>query len=651
MTDKSTIKPITADDPEAKSADVIAANLYKLKELFPEAVTEDGVNVDVLNQLIGKTVSDAEEKYGLTWFGKRKARQLALTPSTGTLRPCPEESVDWDTTQNLFIEGDNLEVLKLLQKSYANKVKLIYIDPPYNTGRDFIYPDDFRDSVRNYKQLTGQIDTEGNAISSNSDTLGRFHTNWLNMLYPRLRLARNLLNDSGVIAISIDDTELPNVRKLCDDVFGEENFVANVIWKKRSTPPNDKTIGTQHDYIVIYCKRMDGVELNLRERTEEQIDRYKNSDNHIKGPWAASDLTANVKGGRFVESLYFPITNPNTGEEHYPSAHGNWRFNRERIERLLANDEIYFGADGKGKPMLKRFLCDIKEGITWTTLWDFAPYNTQGSQEMRALLGSSTMFENPKPSGLLEHVLKLGMSQDGIILDFFAGSCSTAQAAMDMNASDGGTRRFVMVQLPEPCPPQSDPYRAGFITIAAIGKERIRKCGEAIREALANVQRKNAEKLPGTMPDVPKIDVGFRVFKLDASNIRAWNPDPDDLEGTLQDHTEHLVPGRSEVDVLYELLLKLGLDLAVPIETRQIAGKNLHSIGAGTLFACLAESVSRDDVEAVAQEIINWHKELSPEGETTIVFRDSGFVDDVAKSNLAAILVQAGFDETRIRSL
>lgn len=411
---------ITHGDPLTHSVDLISENIEALKALFPEIVVEGKIDFDVLRQILGAQVDEREEKYGLNWHGKRKARQLALTPSTGTLRPCPEESVDWDTTRNLMIEGDNLEVLKLLQKSYSGKVKLIYIDPPYNTGKDFVYPDNFQDNIKNYLELTGQV--EGGArITSNPESSGRFHTDWLNMMYPRLKLARSLLRDDGVIFVSIDDGELDNLRVLFNEVFGEENFVVQIIWRKRSTPPNDKTIGANHDYIVCFAKDILAVGLNLRERSEEQIGRYRNPDNHPKGPWAPGDLMANVKGGRFVKSLYFPIVNPNTGEEHYPGTNGNYRFSADTVARLIANNEIWFGDDGCGKPKLKRFLCDVKEGVTYPSIWDFVPLNTSGSNEMTEIFNNPTVFESPKPVGLIQEIIRLGADNDSVILDFFGG--------------------------------------------------------------------------------------------------------------------------------------------------------------------------------------------------------------------------------------
>jgi adenine-specific DNA-methyltransferase len=486
-----------------------------------------------------------------------------------------------------MIEGDNLEVLKLLQKSYAGKVKLIYIDPPYNTGKDFVYPDDYRDNIKNYLELTGQVGGDGRKLSSNTEASGRFHTDWLNMMYPRLKLARNLLRDDGAIFISVDDGELDNLRKVCAEVFGEENFIVQIIWKKRSTPPNDKIIGANHDYIVCYAKDAGVVSLRLRERSEGQLERYRNPDKHPKGPWAPGDLMANVKGGRFVKSLFFVIVNPQTGDEHYPGTNGNWRFSAETIAKLLANNEIYFGEDGRGKPKLKRFLCDVKDGITYSSIWDFVPLNTNGSNEMGEIFGNPTIFESPKPIGLIQELLKLGTTPDAVVMDFFAGSGTTGHAVFAENIADSGMRRFVLVQLPEVPPSGSEAEKAGYSTIAGLTKERLRRAGKKIRE------------------DNPMFagDLGFRVFKLASTNIREWDPDRDDLPKTLQESVEHLKTDRTEADILFEVLLKLGLDLTVPIERKTIAGKTVHSIGGGALIVCLAEKMSRDEIEPIAHGI------------------------------------------------
>ncbi|HNX77491.1 MAG TPA: site-specific DNA-methyltransferase [Candidatus Rifleibacterium sp.] len=611
-----------------KSLDVVTENIARLKELFPDIVTDGKIDFDALKEVLGEFIDGRDERYSFTWNGKSKAKLLAQTPSTGTLRPCPEESVDWDTTKNIFIEGDNLEVLKLLQKSYYKKIKMIYIDPPYNTGKDFVYKDDFRDNIKNYKQITGQLDSEGKNISNNPETSGRYHTDWLNMMYPRLKVARNLLRDDGVIFISIDDNEVFNLRKLCDEIFGEENFVANIIWKKRSTPPNDKKIGAQHDYIVLYSKTSSEKALNLKERTEEQTERYTNPDNHPKGPWASGDLMANVKGGRFVKSLYFPIVNPRTGKEHYPSSNGNWRFNKEKIDELIKNDEIYFGANDDGRPKLKRFLSEVKAGITWTTLWDFVPFNTQGSSEMADIFGNLSVFENPKPVGLIYQMILAGSGEKDIILDFFAGSSTSAVATFQANQRPGAMRKFISIQLPEVVNQEAEAYKAGYKTIAEIGKERIRRAAKKIKE-------KN--------PDYEG-DLGFKVFKLDSTNIKPWEADQNLDEKTLESYIDNIKADRSESDVLYEILLKYGLDLTLPIKEHMLAGQKVFDIGMGALLVCLGNEIT----PALADEIVKLYKELAPEV-VRVILRDSGFKDDVAKTNVVQILKQA--DIQHIRSL
>ncbi len=655
--DKPTMTPITADDPEAKSADVVAGNMEKLKALFPEAMSEDGVNVDVLNQLIGRTVTDADEKYGLNWHGKRKVRQLALTPSTGTLRPCPEESVDWDATQNVFIEGDNLEVLKLLQKSYANKVKMIYIDPPYNQDADVVYQDDFTDNIRNYQILTGQIESDGRSLTSARDSSGRYHTNWLNMLYPRLKLARNLLREDGVILCSIDDGEVHHLKTIMAEVFGEENFLAILIWNKQHSQQQG-LFKRYHEYIVAFAKRAElldnigGGEGEINAGAMKKISRGNPASDYtfpagvrfdaadgleLTGTYGDTETVTVVEGRLICE-------NGKTAEE--VTLRAGWT-QRNQMDSWFAGEETY---DTKGQKVLEFYFNGAgklkcrKERTKITPPSILPEYGMVSSQTgyVAELMGAS-VFPTPKPVAMLSDFLKWFVEEGDLAMDFFAGSGTTGEAVFRSHV--GGTGgRFILVQLPEPLDPAVPDQKVAAEYCEAM--QRPRNIAELTKERLRRAGKKVREENP-----LFEGDVGFRAYKLDTSNIRAWNPDPDDLEGTLHAHTEHLASGRSETDVLYELLLKLGLDLAVPIETREVEGKDVHAVGAGTLFACLAESISRDDVEALAQAIIDWHKELAPEGETTIVFRDSGFADDVAKSNLAAILVQAGFDDTRIRSL
>ena len=513
------MKVITADDPETKSADIIAENIERLKELFPEVVTEDGVNVDVLQQLIGrKPITDAEEKYGLNWHGKRKARQLALTPSTGTLRPCPEDSVDWDTTQNLMIEGDNLEVLKLLQKSYAGKVKMIYIDPPYNTGKDFVYQDNFQDNIKNYQELTGQVDG-GQKISSNTESSGRFHTDWLNMMYPRLKLSRNLLREDGVIFISIDDNELSNLRELCNDVFGEENFIDCLIWRKIYGIKNDSTMFSKsHDYIIVYSRNTEIWRPNLLPRTEKQNERYKNPDNDIRGPWKSGDFT----GIGETQSCIYSINTPG-GRLVTPPQGKRWIVAENTFEQLVNDNRIWFGPEGTNVPAIKRFLSEVKDGIIQSTFLDYTEvgHSDEANKELKTLLGGS-FFDYPKPTRLLYRLVHLGSNNNDIILDFFAGSGTTGHAIMTQNADNNSNRHYILVQLPEHLDPKNKDQKiaADFCdmlkkprNIAELTKERLRRAGTKIKA------------------DNPLFagDTGFRVFKLDSSNIRAWDPSASDL--------------------------------------------------------------------------------------------------------------------------
>ncbi len=620
-------------EPEdGQSTDIVAENIEQLKALFPEAFTEDGVNFETLRQLLGdaRVLDEGEEKYGLNWHGKKKARQIALTPSTGTLLPCPEESVDWDTTQNLFIEGDNLEVLKLLQKSYANKIKMIYIDPPYNTGKEFIYPDRFQDNLDTYLKYTGQVDDEGMKFSSNTESTGRKHTNWLNMMYPRLKLAKNLLREDGVIFISIDDHEQDNLKKLCNEIFGEENFVANVIWQRAFAPKNDaKYLSDSHDHLLIYGKILNSFVAGRLGRTEEADARYKNYDDDPRGVWISDNLTVKT----YSKKYDYPITTPG-GRVVTPSHGSCWRVSMERFEELKNDNRIWFGEEGNNVPRLKRFLSEVQEGMVPTTLWLHTEvgHNQEGRQEVKELFDGKGYFDGPKPVRYLDRILKVAnLNNTDLVLDFFAGSASTAHAVLNSNVSNNESQKFIMVQLPEPCEESSEAFSAGYKTIAEIGKDRIRLAANKIR-------KENTDY---------KGDLGFKVFKLASSNIKAWSPDRDDLDKTLFDHKEHLVESRGEQDVLYELLLKRGVDLTVPIESKSIGGKSVYSIGYGVLFACLDETITRKDVETLGQGIIDWFKELEPSSETHVFFRDSAFADDVAKTNLAAILEQNGLTHVR----
>jgi adenine-specific DNA-methyltransferase len=621
------VKPIIADDPLARSGDIVSGNIEQLNALFPDAFIEGKIDFDVLRQLLGGTVDNGEEKYGLNWHGKRQARRLALTPSNGTLRPCPEESMDWSTTQNLMIEGDNLEVLKLLQKSYAGKVKLIYIDPPYNTGKDFVYPDNYQDNIKNYLELTGQVES-GARLSSNTEASGRYHTDWLNMMYPRLLAARALLRNDGAVFISIDDSEQPELRLMCDDVFGGENFVATIVWQKTYSAANNKQgVDAMHDYVLAYG-RSDSFVTRLFPRTEKQDEAYTNPDNDPRGVWKAVDATR----GEHRDYAFFALTTP-AGKEVFPAQGRSWVFTKEELPNLKADNRLWFGKDGTNKPSLKLFLTEVKQGLVPTTWWTHADagHNDEAKKELKALFPERVPFETPKPTRLIRRIATLATSGDeeAIVLDFFAGSGTTGDAILQQNAGDAGNRRHIAVQLQEPT--DQEDYR----TISDLTKERLRRAAKRIKA--------ENPMFAG--------DLGFRVFKLDSSNIRTWEPDRNDLAGTLDESVNHLKSGRSEGDVLYEVLLKLGLDLCVPIEQKTMAGKTVHSVGGGALFACLAPEIGSREVDEIGRGISEWHKALAPADpdKTQVVFRDSAFADDVAKTNITAILEQHGL--TNVRSL
>jgi len=605
--------------------DIAEENINALKNLFPDVFTEDKIDFDKLKQVLGKYVDDEKERYNFTWNGKGKALRLAQTPSSATLRPCVEESKNWDTTDNLYIEGDNLEVLKLLQKSYYGKVKMIYIDPPYNTGKDFVYSDDFLDTIGNYKATTGQVDDSGRSNSSNSETSGRFHTDWINMVYPRLRLARNLLSEDGVIFISIDDNEIANLIKICNEIFGESNFLGNIIWQKKSSPQNDANkISAVHDYILFYCKNFEKYRMNLIPRTAEQISKFKNPDNDTRGVWTAGDLSSKTK----ASGHSYPIQAPG-GTIYYPPTGRQWAPSSETFSKLLAENRIYFGIGQNSQPKLKQFLSEIQQGIVPTTLWlkEYVGDNTRAVRELREL---NIEFDSPKPVSLIEYSLKVGSDKDSLILDFFSGSTTTAHAVMQLNAEDGGNRKFIMVQLPESTPEKSEAYNAGYKNICEIGKERIRRAGEKIK---AETGKKD-------------LDIGFKVFKLDSSNIKKWQPDADNINMSLSDFIDNYVEGRTEQDVVYEILLKMGLELTVPVEEYEFSGKKVYSAGFGALMICTDDDITAD----VSKGMIELHQKLRPEV-WKVVFKDNGFATDSVKTNVRENLKTAGLAEDNFTTI
>ncbi len=642
------MEKIAARDPETRSADLVAANVARLGTLFPEAFTEGRMDFEVLRHLLGDAVDERPEKYGLNWNGKRHARQLALTPSTGTLRPCPEESVNWAVTQNLMIEGDNLEVLKLLQKSYTGSVKLIYIDPPYNTGKDFIYPDDYRDSIRNYLQLTGQVDGKGRKLSSNTEASGRFHTAWLNMMYPRLKLARNLLSHDGVLLVSINDMEVASLRFLLAEVFGEKNFLCQFVWNNEGNVDQQSKIKGVHEYIVAFAKRIEEVakpsviDPNIEETSKLFNEEIENSitKNGPKNPPSKVTLPSGFPAA-FTEGVIPVRTDqwPHVLDEvvvregqlqQAATVKSGWS-SRNLLELYIANGCIPI-QDNDGK--------QTRFALTETgAIYGYkARSELQGhvlsvirnvgttKQNSNMLKKWGIRFSYPKPVLLLRYLAQVFTSPGGddLVLDLFAGSGTMGHAVLDLNAKDGGHRRFVLVQFPEPTGDVSGELR----TLFDVCRKRV-EC--AVKEHAASESG----------------STGFRVLRLDSSNIEAWDPDPAQLEESLQTALTHVKLDRTEQDIFHELLLKLGLDLCVVIETRTITGKSVHAAGAGALIACLDQIISRDDVEELGLGIADWHDALVAGGQSTVVFRDSAFIDDVAKTNLAAILKQRGVGDIR----
>lgn len=608
------------DKFNGQSMDMEQAERDKLQALFPQCFSEGKLDIDKLLNLCGEYIDNDFEKYKFEWLGKTECYRLAGKRSTGTLRPNEDESVNWATTRNLYIEGDNLEVLKLLQTAYFRKVKMIYIDPPYNTGNDFVYADDFRDPISRYKEVTQQT------TKSNPETMGRYHTNWLNMMFPRLRLAANLLRDDGVIFISIDDNEQHNMRKMCDEVFGEENFLGNIIWQKKYAAKSDsKYLSESHDFILLYAKSLVDCTINRLPKTAKQNDRYKNIDNDPRGPWKPD----NVLRREYREYAYFPVTLP-SGEEVYPPSGTSWRYTKEKFAELIADNRIWFGRDGTSRPAYKRFLSEVSDSMPATTFWSFEDvgHNDSANKEIRSLFDSGVPFDTPKPSSLIRQMLQIATdpSDGDIILDFFSGSATTAHAVMQLNAEDGGNRRYIMVQLPEICDENSEAYKAGYKNICEIGKERIRRAGAKILESSGQVKLGDEDK--------PPLDVGFRCFKLDTSNLVAWDatPIPDgDLQtlwGRFDALSNTLKAGRSDMDIVFEVMLKMGVPLDIPVLPITVNDKKVYSIGEGTkLLVCLDSGITPEDMEAMC--------DLAP---AKIIAAEEGFVDDTALSNAHYIL-------------
>ena len=609
------------DKLRMQSSNGVEDNITKIAQLFPDCVTEtvderNGqpkhlIDFEKLKQnLSDSVISERAERYQFTWPDKSKAILLANSPINATLRPCREDSVDFDNTQNLYIEGDNLDVLKCLKETYLHKVKMIYIDPPYNTGNDFVYEDDFAQSSEEYLANSGQFDEQGNRMFTNAESNGRFHTDWLNMIYPRLKVARDLLTDDGVIFISIDDTEVENLRKVCDEVFGEQNFIATLVWERAYSPKNDaKFISNSHDYILMFAKRIDSFHIGRLERTAEANARYSNPDNDPRGDWKPSDMSVKT----YNAECDYPITCP-SGRVVEPPAGRCWSLSRNAFRERLQDNRIWFGTDGNSVPCIKRFLRELKfDGMAPTSILFYKEvgHSQEGAKEVTALFGDKGVFDGPKPVRLLQRLLTLAnLKDDSIVLDFFSGSASTAHAVMKMNAEKQKHCPFIMVQLPEHISEKKK--EQGYETVCEIGKERIRRAGKKIKE-----------ESPLTTQD---LDTGFRVLKLDSTNMQDIYYSPKDIsQADLFSQVDNVKPDRTG-DLLFQVMLELGATLDSKIETTTVAGKTIYNVAEGYLVACFDPDVTDDVVKSIAQ--------MQP---AYAVLRDTSMKDDSTATNFEQI--------------
>ncbi len=620
------------DKMRMESVDMTAQNVEKIGALFPNCITETvdengkpkkAINFELLRQMLSEDVLDGDEAYEFTWVGKKAAIVEANKPIRKTLRPCKEESVDWDTTENLYIEGDNLEVLKLLQESYLGKVKLIYIDPPYNTGVDFIYRDDFAEDSVEYEERLGSVDEYDNRLFKNTDTNGRFHSDWCSMIYSRLAIAQSLLADDGIIIISIDDNEIKNMRNICDEIFGESNFVTTIVWQKIHSIKNDaKYFSENHEYAVVYAKQINSIKINLLPRTEEMNSRYKNPDNDPRGPWQSGDLVAS--GER--SNGHFIITSPKSGKTFDVPAGKHWVYSEENLRRLVSDNQIWFGEDGNSFPRKKRFLSDVQDGRTPSTLWlaEEVGHNQSATREVKALFDDKKIFDFPKPVDYIKQFIRIATDKDSIVLDFFSGSATTAHALMQLNSEDGGKRRFILVQLPEMIPEDNEAVKHGYKTICDIGIDRIRRAGKKIKD----------ENPLGTQD----LDVGFRVFELADSNMNDVYYGVNEYEqGMLSLLESNIKSDRNDLDLLFGCLLEWGLPLSLPYSSESIEGCTVHNYNDGDLIACFDENVPESVIKAIAKK-----------RPLRAVFRDSSFANSPSKINVGEIFKMLAPD-TRVK--
>ena len=621
------------DKLNMQTTNIVDENIKRIGDLFPNCLTERlndegkpevAIDFDQLRQELSKDIVEgAEERYQFTWPDKRNAIRLANAPTTDTLRPCRAESVDFDNTQNLYIEGDNLQVLKLLRENYLGKVKMIYIDPPYNTGNDFVYNDDFSQSAGEYMHNSGQEDEEGNRLVTNSESNGRFHTDWVNMIYPRLKVAKDLLSDDGVIFISIDDCEQRNLRILCDEVFGESNFVTQIVWQKIHSIKNDaRYFSENHEYALIYARNKERYKVELLPRTAEMNERYKNPDNDPRGPWQSGDLVAS--GER--SNGHFIITSPKTGKTFDVPQGKHWVYSEPNLKKLVEDNQIWFGEDGNSFPRKKRFLSDVQDGRTASTIWlsEEVGHNQTATREVKQLFDDNKYFDFPKPVSYIKQMLMVSTKNEDLILDFFSGSATTAHAVMQLNAEDGGKRMFIMVQLPEATDEKSEAYKAGYKNICEIGKERIRRAGKKIKD-----------ESPLTTQD---LDTGFRVLKLDTSNMQDvyYTPAEFNEQKLFDDNIKPDRLGNDGEDLLFQTMIELGIELSAKIEKRSIAGKAVWSVSDGYLMACFDEEVNETTITEIARQHPYY-----------FVMRDSSLANDQVADNFEQIWEEYSKDTVR----
>lgn len=603
-------------------------SIARIRELFPSCVTEVkddngqlkfNIDFDLLRQELSESIVEGpQERYHLNWPGKREALLAANAPIAKTLRPCRESSVNFDNTKNLFIEGDNLEALKLLQETYLGKIKMIYIDPPYNTGNDFIYDDDFSDDIEDFLKKSNQKDDKGNRLVANTESNGRFHSDWLTMIYSRIKLARNLLTDDGVFFVSIDDAEMSGLRKICDEVFGSVNYFCTFVWKRRSGSMDSvNNVSSDHEYVLCYGKnpgRLNGI--------KRSYEKYSNTDNDLRGPWIADNLSAGKPGG----NTHYPIKDPNTGNEFWPPKGRYWPYSPATMAQKILEGRIIFPKHKEGSPLLKRFQSEAKSETIPISTWGsnrecavsnsfITTLNTEGTKEVKKLFGDK-LFSFPKPTCLIKSLLEQGCGENDIVLDFFAGSGTTADAIMQLNAKDGGNRKFIIVQLPELCDIESEAFKAGYTTLDQICKERIRRAGQKI--------------LAGDFNKRWNQDIGFRVLKIDSSNMEEVYYTPDSIsKNQLTFFTENIKRERTSEDLIFQVMLDWGVDLSLPIEQKMIQGKTVFYVDENALIACFEKGVNEELVKKLAE-----HKPLR------VVFRDSGFLSDSVKINVEQIFKQ-----------